>query len=154
MKNTIRTMTSLAKASLVYGSIARLTGLASQAIEVGTADFGLNANLQNDLPAIEQLEQNFSDLINGHLPMVSRPLPRFINSVDDSTNQTDGVEYICQFNDQLFVQILEQALFTARHLEASLENMSELALASEVHACRLDLVTARAAHYASDPIEG
>ena len=145
-------MTSLQKASLVFSAIASTSGLAKVAISNHTADFGLNDNIKFCLPSIEQLDENFSDLINGLVPLATSKT--FINGEDNSTNSTEGVEYLCDFRESAFINLLTQALFTARLLEAKLEDAGDLDLASRVHAQRVDLVKARTAHFTSEPIEG
>ena len=145
-------MNDIKNASLVFSAIASTSGLAKVAISKHTADFGLNDNIKQCLPAIEQLEENFSDLVNGLVPMATSKT--FINGEDNSHNSTEGVEYLIYFRESAFINLLEQALFTARQLEAKLEDSGDLDLASRVHAQRVDLVKARTAHYTSEPIEG
>lgn len=148
-------MNSLQKASLVFSAIASTSGLARIAIRKHTADFGLNHNIALCLPAIEQLEENFSDLINGFVPMRGGNRPQtFINGVDNSHNSTEGVEFLCDHLEAAFQNLLSQALFTARQLEDKLEDSGDLDLAARVHAQRVDLVKARTAHYTYSPIEG
>lgn len=125
-------MNSITCSSLVYTSIAKLSGLCNRAPTT-------NLNFTALAPAMQALEENFHAIVNGYNPYTDC----FINEEDGSVHATEGVEYLLLNQAEEFKSLLGQALYTARALEMAFEEMGEMDNADVAHHCRRQLVAAK-----------